>query len=162
VGRSSKVIIAQRPDGQKGLFLTAPAAKDEILITYTGEILPEPTRYSMQIDEHKHIEGTEDTNAYLNHSCQPSACVDFRDMVLRARRDIEAGGEITIDYNIADEDLHEKFTCHCGAAHCYGEVRGFKYLTREQKLRLQPYLSPYLRKKLNKEHEDESRRRSKA
>lgn len=161
MGRSSKVIIAQKPDGQKGLFLTEPTSRDEILITYTGEILTEPTRHSMQIDEHRHIEGTEGTNAYLNHSCQPNAAVDFEGVFLRARREIAAGEEITIDYNIADEDLHEKFTCHCGAPHCYGEVRGFKYLTRKQKLRLRPYLSPYLRKKLEKELAGESRQEPK-
>ena len=77
MGRSKKLVIAQRPDGQKGLSVTEPVEKKEILIEYTSRIHSEPTRTSMQIDDDKHIEGVEVTNPFLKH-CQrgriPEVC----------------------------------------------------------------------------------------
>ncbi len=148
MARSPKIVVSRRPDGQQGLFAAEQISKHEVLIVYEGEILSAPTRTSMQIDEDRHIEGTPETNAFLNHACAPTAWVDFSGLCLRARRDIEPGEEITLDYNTADYELHEKFTCHCGAPACLGEIRGFKYLPLERKLLLEPWLAPYLRRKL--------------
>ncbi|HXY50633.1 MAG TPA: hypothetical protein VEI01_14360 [Terriglobales bacterium] len=83
---SSKVQASLRPDGQKCLCAKPDLGKDEILITYDGPIIDHPTRYSIQIDDHKHIEGTPESNAYLDHSCAPNAYVDWAGVYLRALR----------------------------------------------------------------------------
>lgn len=88
------------------------------------------------------------SNAFLNHSCEPNSYIDFNKLCLRALRDIEKGEEIRYNYMTTEYVLHEKFICDCGSRQCYKNVKGFKYLSRDQKLKLKPYLSPYLRKKL--------------
>ena len=122
--------------------------KDEILITYDGLLIDHPTRYSIQIDENLHIEGTPESNAYLNHSCAPNTYVDWKGVFLRALRDIEAGEELTCNYLTTDWDLHQKFVCTCRAPHCYGEVKGFRYLRPEQQRALAPFLPEFMKRRL--------------
>jgi SET domain len=129
------------------LFAAQDVEPEEILITYDGPIIDHPTRLSIQIDDDKHIEGTEDSNACLNHSCEPNAYVDWDDVCLRARSAIPAGVEITCDYFTTDYEIHSPFPCSCGSARCKGEVRGFKYLTAAERLEREPWLPPFLKRK---------------
>ena len=145
---SDKVIVAVRCDGEKGLFTTADVVQGEILLTYNGPPLDHPTRLSIQIDDNVHIEGTGNSNAYLNHSCDANAYVDWEGRCLRARRHIQTAEEITCNYFTTDYELHEQFTCRCGSPECKGEIRGFKYLSREEQLELRPWLPSFLRRKI--------------
>ncbi len=143
---SPKVAPGVRPDGQKGLFAAQPVEAGEVLLTYDGPVLDHPTRLSIQIDDQKHIEGTEDSNAFVNHSCDASAYVDWNVPCLRARRTIRVGDEITCNYFTTDYELHSPFVCSCGAPGCKGEIRGFKYLSREEQRALEPWLPPFLKR----------------
>lgn len=142
------VAMQLRPDKQRGLFVTRPVRKGEILITYDGPLIDHATRYSIQIDDNLHIEGTAESNACLNHSCAPNTYVDWNGVSLRALRDIEAGAELTCNYLTTDWELHEKFVCTCGAPNCYGEVKGLKYLSPEQQRALEPFLPEFMRRKI--------------
>ena len=145
---SSKIRSSVRPDGQKCLAAAATISENEVLITYDGAVIDHPTRYSIQIDDDKHIEGTPESNAYLNHSCTPNAYVDWGGVYLRALRNIEAGEEITCNYLTTDWELHEKFLCHCGARHCYGELKGLKYLARDEQKKLLAFLPEFMKRKV--------------
>ena len=145
---SSRVRASLRPDGQKCLCANADISENEVLITYDGPIIDHPTRYSIQIDDHKHIEGTPESNAYLNHSCAPNAYVDWGGVYLRALRNIAVGEEITCNYLTTDWVLHERFVCHCGMPHCYGELKGLKYLDHEEQEKLLPFLPDFMTRKV--------------
>ena len=62
---------------------------------------------------------------HFNHSCDPNAYEAYESgkPIIRARRAIRAGEEITVDYsiNLAGGD---SWPCHCGAARCHGAVFG--------------------------------------
>jgi hypothetical protein len=148
MGRSGKIVASVRPDGEKGLFAVQDVAQNEILLTYDGHLINHPTRLSIQVDDDRHIEGTENSNAFLNHSCDPTAFVDWKGACLRARRRILAGEEITCSYFTTDYELRDKFTCTCGSPKCKGLIKGFKYLTEREQLELEPWLPPFLRRKL--------------
>ncbi len=148
MARSSKTAVRVRPDGQKGLFAIDDVASGEVLLTYDGPVLDHPTRHSIQVDDHRHIEGTEDSNAFVNHSCKPSAYVDWGALCLRAIAPLAVGDEITCNYLTTDFELSEPFTCRCGAAACRREIRGFKFLPREEQEALAPWLPPFLRRRL--------------
>jgi len=145
---SSAVCASHRLDGQKCLRANVGIGKEEILITYDGPILDHPTRYSIQIDDGKHIDGTPESNAYLNHSCAPNAYVDWNGVYLRALRNIARGEEITCNYMTTDWELHETFVCHCGAPQCYGELKGLKYLPAEEQRKLLPFLPEFMKRKI--------------
>ena len=152
VQRSEKISVGERPKGGSGLFARAPIARDEILIDFRGApVVARATRTSLQIDADRHIAGLDTTNAFLNHSCEPTAYYDYAGVYLRALRAMAPGEEVTVNYNAGDDDLFEKFRCDCGSDSCVGEVRGFRYLSREQRLRLLPLLAPYLRRRFEEE-----------
>ena len=135
---------------RKGLFAVASIAKDEILIDLNGEeTLPSPTRRSLQIGEGKHAFGREETVGYLNHGCEPNVFLDFSCLCVRALKDIQAGEEVKINYAATEYEMHDCFRCDCGSPGCLRVIRGFKFLTRDQQLKLKPYLAPYLLRRLN-------------
>ncbi len=145
---ASGVAMQLRPDKQRGLFVNRSVRKGEILITYDGPIVKHATRYSIQIDDNLHIEGTLESNACLNHSCAPNTYVDWKGVFLRALRDLAAGEELTCNYLTTDWELHEKFICTCGAPNCYGEVRGFKYLSPKQQRELERFVPEFMKKRI--------------
>lgn len=148
IALSPKIRLSVRPDGQRCLRADTSIGVNEVLITYDGPIIDHPTRYSIQVDDDKHIEGTPESNAYLNHSCAPNAFVDWSGVYLRALRDIEAGEEITCNYLTTDWELHEKFVCHCGTPRCCGEVKGLKYISREEQQKLLPFLPEFMKRRV--------------
>ena len=146
---SPKIVIASKPGGQRGLFSRENITEDEIVLTYDGLVLDHPTRLSIQIDENRHIEGTDASNSFLNHSCDANAYVDWNALCLRAKRDISSGEEVTCNYFTTDYELHEMFFCNCGSPACKGEIKGFRYLNPEEQQELKPWLPPFLLRKLH-------------
>lgn len=62
----------------------------------------------------------------INHSCDPNAWFDGLNMV--ARRPIQRGEQITMDYATFCSDLMQPFVCQCGAPDCRGEIRATDHL----------------------------------
>lgn len=60
---------------------------------------------------------------YLNHSCDPNAWLRYVEdrIELIARRQIEPGDEITLDYLINNAG-GDSWPCNCGASRCRGET----------------------------------------
>jgi hypothetical protein len=149
--RSAKLGVGETK-GRKGLCALASIARDEILIDLNGEeTLPSPTRRSLQIGEGKHAFGREETVGYLNHGCEPNAFLDFSCLCVKALKDIRAGEEVKINYAATEYEMHDGFHCNCGSLACLRMIRGFKFLTRDQQLKLKPYLAPYLLRRLDEE-----------
>ena len=133
-------------EGHVGLFATHFIAEGDVAITVRGTILSEPTRYSVQVGDGRHA-NSDGLIENTNHSCTPSAFLDLSDAAaprLRALRDIALGGEITFNYCASEEDMSSPFDCQCGAGRCYREIKGFRYLTAEQRVDLGELASPWL------------------
>ena len=78
----------------------------------------------ISIDDDTAIDGTVGGNAtaFINHSCDPNAFIRIvpgEKVAVFARRDIQPGEELTIDYR--DPDHPE--VCHCGARNCRSNRR---------------------------------------
>ncbi len=146
---SEETGIAVRSDGQQGLFAKRDIAEGAVLLAYDGRVLDHFTRLSIQIDDNRHIEGTDESNSFLNHSCDANAYVDWNALCLRANRNISRGEEITCNYFTTDYELHETFLCTCGSPECKSEIKGFWYLTAEEQREVEPRLPPFLQRKLH-------------
>jgi len=132
--------------GRKGLFATAAIAAGEILIDLRGEkLLGAPTRESLQVGERNHVIGRKETVGCLNHACEPNSRLEVEGDSIVAVYDVTAGEEITVNYLATEYDMHETFRCECGSPQCFGIIRGFRYLTDSERLRLLPMLAPHLR-----------------
>jgi hypothetical protein len=56
------------------------------------------------------------------HSCDPNT--EWRGLELVARRDIERGEQLTVDYATCRDDAMAAFECNCGAVNCRGRIAG--------------------------------------
>jgi uncharacterized protein len=91
-----------------GLFATAPIAKGQFIIRYTGPKLTNEqadkaeNKYLFELNSRWTIDGKGRKNIarYINHSCRPNAEVYFvgHAIKIRARKKIEPGEEIGYDY----------------------------------------------------------------
>lgn len=101
-----------------GVFTTIDFLKGQVLFELTGEILPAPTRTSVQIGVNQHIE--DKLAAFMNHSCTPNAFIDRTTSSFIALHDIQAGQEIMFDYNKNEDLLSSPFICEC----CGKKIQG--------------------------------------
>ena len=142
--------------GHFGLVALQHFAPGEILFRIEGTRTARPTRYTLQIDENVHVDLPSDIDVnevcndyywrFMNHSCDPNTMIRRLEVV--AIRPISAHEQITFNYNTTEMDMAEPFTCHCGHPSCLGTIRGFRHLSVDEQLRLQPLLSPYLQRHL--------------
>jgi D-alanine-D-alanine ligase len=80
----------------------------------------------------------------INHSCEPNAWLEGLDVV--ARRAIDPGEEITMDYATFMNERMPSFACACGAPACRGEIRGEDHLA-DFVARYGDHVSDYVRRK---------------
>ncbi len=82
---------------------------------------------------------------HLNHSCDPNAYLSYvgPDSFIVARRALQPGSEVTIDYNVNIAG-GTSWPCHCGAPRCLGTVVGdFFLLPRDRQVEYLPYLADW-------------------
>jgi len=139
-------------NGQLCAIATRSYAPGDEIVWLTGTVEARPSRYSVQVGVDQHVEppmgaGLEEmidshTWRYMNHSCDPNSA--FRGRTLYAIKPIAAGDEVRFHYAATEYEMAEAFTCRCGAAACVGEVRGYRFLTEEQKRRMAEHVQPHV------------------
>lgn len=126
---SPKDVVVRRSKSGLGLFAKERLSSGDFIIEYTGEHIThdEADRrggmYLFTINEDVVIDGKERANTarYINHSCEPNAEAESDDEALKiriyAKRDIQTGEEITIDYGTEHWENHiGPDRCKCN--HC--------------------------------------------
>ena len=84
----------------------------------------------------------------IYHSCDPNSYIDWKTIELKALKPITIGETVTYHYGTSEDDYTiGTFHCECGAEHCAGEFRGFKFMDEKDREAIKPYLSPYLLRK---------------
>ena len=82
------------------------------------------------------------------HSCSPNAYIDWEANTLKALIPIVRGEKIAYHYGTSEDDYSiGEFTCTCGSKSCLGVFRGFKYMSKKERLQIKRYISPYLKHK---------------
>lgn len=146
-------------------FLSLTAKQDipagSFLADVWGPVVNSPTPYTIQVGVDKHVDPDEALKR-TNHSCQPNAKFIFEQRYkgvpipgldgnnqvfwyLVATRDIMKGENITFDYTTTEYEMAQGFKCLCGMEDCLGEVKGFKFLTSQEKARRKDQLSPVIK-----------------
>ena len=131
---------------------TRDVIKNEIIFYFEKNFVPEPNNFTLRINENKHqlSENPSAKENFLNHSCYPSAYIDFDLLALRAIREVRKGEEVTYNYFTTDWDGEDIFECKCGSSGCIKQISGFKYLPYEEKIKIKKFLSPFLLKKFER------------
>lgn len=115
-----------------GVFATRDFKAGEFIGLFAGDEYDTPSQMSVQFGPNLHVEPETDLPLrYLNHSCVPNAF--FRGRNLYAMERIHEGDEIVFDYNATEYELDEPFECRCDKPGCVRQVKGWKFLSEDQK-----------------------------
>jgi hypothetical protein len=152
---TTKVAVVEAK-GEYKVIATEDLSEGDIILTVEGRETDVASKYSVQISDTLHIDVDRPELVeqhperylwrFLNHQCEPNAYLKGRE--LHAISNIKNGEEITFNYNANEYEMASPFACWCDAHADKGiaQVRGFKYLDKEQRNRLAPYLSDHIRK----------------
>lgn len=133
----------------RGVFALMAIAKGSRLIEYTGERISHEAadeRYAEEQENSPHtmlfsvdkdtvIDATHRGSSarWFNHSCRPNceAVDDEGRIFIETTRNIQAGEELSYDYNLLLEKAHTPAVkranpCYCGARRCRGTLLGKK------------------------------------
>jgi uncharacterized protein len=140
------LVISRSKIDSEGCHTTAPIKKGTFVVEYTGPRITikqadalyddHPRTYLFGLTDGKHVIDGEGVAAFINHSCDPNCEADeIKGRVwIIAARDIQAGEELTYDYNLYDGDLDDLSLCLCGAPNCRGSMYSEDELARRAKL----------------------------
>lgn len=134
-----------------GIYALKNIIKGEIIFSINGKIVALPSKYSIQTGKIIHVEpfskNTQDSTSswqFLNHSCSPNSFIDTETSALIALKNIAAGDEICFNYNTTEYEMASPFQCKCVSEKCYGEIKGFKYLSEQDQKMLYPQAAPHI------------------
>lgn len=103
---------------------------------------------SVTIDEDVHLVLPHGSAVHFaNHSCDPTLWV-VGPYELAARRDLEPGGEATIDYGTLSGAEDFTMACRCGSSLCRGQVTSEDWRRSELKDRYGRHWVPALRARI--------------
>ena len=155
--------VQPRPDGTYGIFATRRVAEGERIVDFEEQPHHLVTRahveatwnaqqrnwfdgYAWPLTEEVWVMWSPEPEEWrpTNHSCEPSAWLDGLDVV--ARRPLERGEEITLDYATFYDERMPAFECTCGSTACRGTVRGSDHL-EDFVERYQGHVSDHVRRK---------------
>lgn len=155
--------VRPRPGGDYGLFATRPIPSGETIIAFeerphelvtrahverewSGRRRDWFLRYAWPLTDDVWAIWSRDPERWkpVNHACDPSAWLEGLDVV--ARRPLEPGEEVTLDYATFCNGLMPAFECECGSPACRGTIRGGDHL-RDFVARYGDHVSDYVRRK---------------
>ena len=133
-----RVEIRTSPIEGRGLFAVAPIGRDEVAVRVGGRIVDtaeldrliaatevDPTLPyvdTMTVHDDEHLVLPSGSPAHFgNHSCDPTLWFGGP-YELVARRDLEPGDELTLDYGTISGAPGFTMPCRCGSALCRGVV----------------------------------------
>jgi uncharacterized protein len=152
-GREPLYVVRTSNIHGRGVFANRYIRKGTRILEYTGERIDNDEadrRYDdakmkrhhtflFTLDKDTCIDGAIATGggdaSFINHSCDPNCETDELEgrVWIIALRDIEAGEELTYDYNLYDGEDDDKSPCSCGAKNCRGTLFSEEELERRGK-----------------------------
>lgn len=140
-----RIAVRRSPVHGRGVFALRDIAAGEFVLPYAGEVVDwdeaqrryadsdvdEGHTFFFDLGDGRVIDGAVGGNSarWINHGCDPNceALQDGADIEIHARRDITAGGELFLDYQLVlDDDTADRaaYACACGSPSCRGTMLG--------------------------------------
>jgi len=165
-----RIEIRPSPIEGRGMFASAPIKQGEVVTVWGGTLLLTEEDIAGErarewqdrgyvwatIGEGLYLaslpgEGKEDLTNLINHSCDPNVWM-HGEVTLVARRDINVGEELTIDYAMfeGDEEWAAPWECRCGSELCRGGHTGRAWRRRELQERYRSRFSPFINERIQR------------
>lgn len=144
------------------MFAIAPTKRDEVVVIWGGNFVTKVEaetaraagKRAQQIDDDlfdvfDYSKRGDDPTYYHNHSCDPNTW--FKDEVtIVARRDIDRGKELTLDYAMfeAEEDYVLPWDCVCGSPLCRRQITGKDWRLPSLQNRYKSHFLPMINRRI--------------
>ncbi|KPI90751.1 hypothetical protein ABL78_0187 [Leptomonas seymouri] len=134
--------------GEPTVFSSKEHEEGGVVFEATGVLLPFPIRSTVELPGDRHLRLTGGSE-FLMHSCLPNLRLEIDGTRIRgiALRTIEAGEKLAYNYLTTEWEISKVFRCSCNVYCCYGLIKGFRFLDREQQEHLLPDCSPAVKEK---------------
>lgn len=106
-------------DCGEGVVALRPFKTGEIVFAFSGFYSSEITLFTLQVKPGLYLHDPFFMGKIL-HRCDPNCDVDMETRLFTARRDINAGDWVTMNYEQTEDQLYRPFVCNCGATPCHG------------------------------------------
>mmetsp|Transcript_15203 Transcript_15203/g.18809 ORF Transcript_15203/g.18809 Transcript_15203/m.18809 type:complete len:221 (+) Transcript_15203:471-1133(+) len=120
---------------------------------FVAPVLTAPTMHTVQLCERVHVAPTRGAE-FISHACTNTntrIMVDSENYVGRffVTRDVEAGEDLSFNYNTTEWDMNSPFACSCESCRATNSkhIRGFKHLSLEERIAIIDETSPLIRAK---------------
>jgi uncharacterized protein len=160
-----RIEFKKSPISGEGMFAREPIKKGEVVCIVGGIVMTDSEfaafqvthsfYNSIQIDKNLHLvedpEVTRSLDGSMNHSCDSSAWMDD-EVTLVARRDIEPGEEVTVDYALFTTQSNWMLDnrCHCGSPHCRRIITGDDWRREDVQERYRNHFSPFINRRIER------------
>jgi hypothetical protein len=143
------------------MFAREPIMEGEVLVVWGGILLRQDAIDAGQFKPHTVAavgdgiylagapEDEEEAADFTNHSCDPNLWMGD-EVTIAARRNIQAGEELTADYAMweGDERWVAKWQCRCGTSHCRQIITGRDWRLSELQERYKGHFSPFINQRI--------------
>ncbi len=146
-----------------GVFACQPIQKGEVVMIVGGTLMTDSefadfqfthSFYNfIQIDKKLCLVEdpavTRSLEGLMNHSCDSNTWMED-EVTLVARRDIESGEEITVDYALFTTQSNWMLDnrCHCGSPDCRRVITGDDWRREDVQERYQGHFSPFINRRI--------------
>jgi hypothetical protein len=144
---SSDVVRRENGHGL-GVFAARDFRPGEKVFVFDAIFVTSPHKYTIQVDEAKHLRTEGHMGLLLSHSCSPNTRFCSEQLGIFAIAPIRTGEELTFNYLCTEWDMAAPFECRCGSEPCHRVIKGFRYLSLADQRTLEPHALPYLRKRI--------------
>ena len=147
-----KIVIVQTKKYGKGVFALKPIKKGEVVAVFDGKIYDDDfdgwtkdlLNHAIQFDK-SCWRDSKGAARYINHSCDPN-CGIKKLFKIVAMRNIEAGEEITWDYEMTEKSDWWKLRCKCGSPICRKIIGNYKNMPKKIRQKYKGFISDWLLK----------------
>lgn len=149
-----------------GMFARQPIQKGEAVVIVGGTVMTEAqfetfqTAHSfynfIQIDKHLYLvedpavtRSPNGSKGSMNHSCDSNTWMED-EVTLVARRDIEAGEELTVDYALFTTQSNWMLDtrCRCRSPYCRRVITGDDWRREDVQERYRHHFSPFINRRI--------------
>ncbi len=155
-------VVGPSPIDGQGLFAARAITKGEVVLVLGGGTLTDAEvqatidrgeRYdgiALGSDLNLRIEPRDWPGIHGNHSCDPNLWM-LGAVPLVARRDVERGGELTVDYALFTRSPAWHMECRCGAPSCRGVISGVDWRRQDLQDRYRGHFAPAVQALIERE-----------
>ena len=149
---NSKAKVRRTKKYGRSVFAVRPIRKGELIASFDGEIYDDDfDEWTDDLLNHAIQFGkaiwrdSKGMARYINHSCEPN-CGIKKLFSIVAMRPIEAGEQITWDYEMTEKNPWWKMKCRCGSPVCRKVIGNYTRMPKAVRLKYKGFISEWLLK----------------